>query len=310
MKAAVCTRYGPPEFRLVDVKMPTPRAGDVRIRVRATAVTASESLVRGLLFPRRYRLIVRLLFGWRAPRRPLGMVLAGEIESVGRDVTGFKAGDKVFGMSQRRFGANAQYVCWPSKLLEPAPVNLTLEEAAAIPYGGLLAQFFIRKAGIEAGQHVLVYGASGAIGTAAVQLLRHRGVKVTGVCSATNQQLVASLGADDVIDYTREDFTQRPTRYDVIFDAVGRRKSARALVDASRVLTPNGKIVSVDDAFPRPAPGDLAVLRELAESGVLRPVIDRTYTLAEMAEAHRYVDGGHKKGNVIVTVDHPSAGRE
>ncbi|MFL6246255.1 MAG: NAD(P)-dependent alcohol dehydrogenase [Thermoanaerobaculia bacterium] len=307
MKAVICTRYGAPEaLRLAEVETPSPRPGQVRIRIRATAVTASDSLVRGLKVPARYRLLIRLLFGWKAPRRPiLGMVLAGEIDALGRNVSAFKVGDQVFGLTQRLFGTNAQYICWPENgVLTMRPANLTFEEAAALPYGGLIALFFMRKAEIKAGQDVLVYGASGAIGTAAVQLIGERGARVTGVCSTANVPLVESLGASTVIDYTHEDFTRRPERYDVIFDAVGRRKSAQALVDAKRALRPGGRIISVDDAFPRLSRADLIVLKELAESGALKPVIDRTYPLQEMAEAHRYVDGGHKKGNVIVTVDH------
>ena len=235
------------------------------------------------------------------------MLLAGEINALGRDVTAFRVGDPVFGLTQRVFGAYAQYVCWPaSGLLTARPANLTFQEAAALPYGGLLALYFVRRAAIKAGQQVLVYGASGAIGTAAVQLIRQLGAPVTGVCSTANLQLVETLGASAVIDYTREDFTRRPERYDVIFDAVGRRKSARALVDAQRALAPGGKVISVDDAFPRPVPADLVVIKELAESGALKPVIDRTYPLEEMVEAHRYVDGGHKRGNVIITVAHDS----
>lgn len=307
MKAIVCTRYGPPEFlQLREMATPTPGRNAVRIKIRATAVTASDSLVRGLRFPARYRLLVRLLFGFKAPRRPiLGMVLAGEVDALGRNVTTFNVGDPVFGMSQRVFGANAQFVCWPAAgLLAPRPANLTVEEAVALPYGGLLAIYFVRKAGIQAGQRVLVYGASGAIGTAAVQLIRHLGAEVTGVCSTANLGLVASLGAGAVVDYTREDFTRRPERYDVVLDAVGRRKSARALVDAERALAPGGRVTSVDDSFPRPTRADLLELKALAESGAVRPVIDRTYPLEEMAEAHRYVDGGHKKGNVVITVAH------
>ena len=308
MKAIVCTRYGPPEvLQLKEVKKPIPRKNEVRIRIFATSVTASDCLIRGLRFGPRARLLIRLLFGVKAPRQPiLGMVLAGEIDSVGRDVSAFKPGDPVFGISERRYGTYAQFVCWPSSgLLAVPPTNLTFEEAAALPYGGLLALYFIRKAEIKAGQKVLVYGASGAIGTAAVQLIRHLGANVTGVCSTANLKLVESLGADAVIDYTREDFTSRPERYDVIFDAVGRRKSRSALMDAQRALMPNGKVISVDDESPKTAPADLVFLKEMAESGALKPVIDRTYPLEEMAEAHRYVDGGHKKGNVVITVEHP-----
>jgi len=305
VKAIVCTRYGPPEvLQLKEVKKPTPTRNEVRIKIFATSVTASDCLVRGLKFRFRNRLLLRLLFGFKAPRRPiLGMVLAGEIDSLGRDVSAFKVGDPVFGIGGRVFGAYAQYVCWSANgMLATRPANLTFEEAAALPYGGLLALYFIRIADIKAGQRVLVYGASGAIGTAAVQLIRHLGAQVTGVCSTANLKLVESLGASAVIDYTREDFTRRPERYDVILDAVGRRKSARALVDAQRALTLGGKVTSVDDSSPKPVPADLIELKELAESGVLQPVIDRIYPLEEMVEAHRYVDGGHKKGNVVITV--------
>lgn len=307
MKAIVCTRYGPPEvLQLQEVENPTPTRSQVRIKIFATAVTASDVLGRGLNVPFRYRLLMQLLFGFKAPRQPiLGMVLAGTIDAVGRNVSAFRVGDAVFGMSQRVFGTYAQYICWPANgMLATRPANLTFEEAAALPYGGLLALYFVRRADIKAGQRVLVYGASGAIGTAAVQLIRHLGAQVTGVCSTANLKLVETLGAGAVIDYTREEFTRRPERYDVIFDAVGRRKSARALMDAQRALTPGGKVTSVDDSFPRPVPADLVLLKELAESGALKPVIDRTYPLEEMVEAHRYVDRGHKKGNVVITVEH------
>jgi NADPH:quinone reductase-like Zn-dependent oxidoreductase len=308
VKAIICTRYGPPEvLQLAEVKKPEPKSGQVRIRIRATAVTASDGIARALRVPFRYRVVAKLLLGIKAPRRPIfGMVLAGEVDALGKGVTTFNVGDSVFGFRAFGGGAYAQYVCWPAKgVLTTSPANLNAQQAAALPYGGLLALFFMRKAGIKAGQRVLVYGASGAIGTAAVQLIRQLGATVTGVCSTANLELVASLGASDVIDYTREDFTQRSERYDVIFDAVGRRKSTSALADAQRALTPGGKIFSVDDVFPRPTRADLIALKELAESGDLKAVIDRTYPLEEMAEAHRYVDAGHKKGNVVITVDHP-----
>jgi len=233
----------------------------------------------------------------------MGMIAAGEIESVGHDVTSFKPGDQVFGMDGFRAGTYAEKVCWPaSSALVIRPANLTYEESAALPYGGLIASFFMRRLKIQRGQRVLVYGASGAIGTSAVQLARHLGADVTGVCSTPNLELVQSLGATSVIDYTREDFTQSGTRYDVIFDAVGKRKSANAMLNAGAALAPGGASMSVDDAFPRTKNSDLLVLTELAESGVLRPVIDRRFTLDEIVEAHRYVDLGHKKGNVIVTI--------
>lgn len=305
MRAVICTRYGPPEvLQLADVERPTPRRNQVRIRIVATSVTASDCIVRGFRVPRRYRLLFRLFAGWNAPRRSiLGMVLAGDVESVGRNVTSFKEGDQVFGMSGFRVGAYAEEVCWPaSTLLARRPANLTYEESAALPYGGLLAMHCLRKAKIQPGQRVLVYGASGAIGTAAVQLARHFGAVVTGVCSGANLELVASLGAATVLDYTREDFVNRAERYDLIFDAVGKRKSAEAMRNAGRALTAGGQCISIDDDFPKMTRQDLNLLKQLAESGALKPVIDRCYRLDEIVDAHRYVELGHKKGNVIVRV--------
>lgn len=310
MKAVICTGWGPPELlRVAEVDRPAPRRGEVCIRIVTTAVTASDCLARGLKFPRRYRIIGRLVLGIRAPRRPIfGMVLAGVVDSVGRNVTSFQPGDEVFGLSQWKAGCYAEYVCWSAGgLLARRPVNLSYEEAVALPYGGLLALHMLRKAPIQAGQRVLVYGASGAIGTAVVQLARHLGARVTGVCSTRNLALVGSLGAEAVVDYTREDFTSRGEHYDFIFDAVGRRKSAKALLNAGNALAPEGKSISIDDDFPRLRLEDLLQLKRLAESGELKPVIDRTYRLEEMVDAHRYVEEGHKRGNVVVTVGRSSA---
>ncbi len=305
MKAVVCTGYGPPEVLQVrNVPDPRPRKNEVCIRLNATAVTASDCIVRGLKLRGRYRLVMRVAFGWRAPRRGIiGMIASGRIESVGRDVESFKEGDEEFGLDGFRAGTYAEKVCWPaSTQLALKPANLNFEEAAALPYGGLLASFFLRKLKVAAGRRVLIYGASGSIGTSAVQLARHLGAEVTGVCSTANLELVRSLGAASVIDYTKEDFTQRGDRYDVIFDAVGKRKSARAMANSAAALAPGGVAMSVDDSFPRSTTSDLLALKQLAESGELRPVIDRVYSLDEMVEAHRYVDLGHKKGNVVVTL--------
>jgi alcohol dehydrogenase len=307
MKAAILTGWGPPEvLHVTQVERPTPRKGEVRIRIVATAVTASDCMARGLKFPRRYRVLARLLLGYSAPRRPIfGMVLAGEIESVGRNVTTFQPGDQVFGLSQWKAGCYAEYVCWSAGgMLALRPANLNYEEAAALPYGGMLALHLLRRAPIQPGQRVLVYGASGAIGTATVQLAKHLGARVTGVCSTKNLALVESLGADLVVDYTREDFTSRDERYDFILDAVGKRKSAKAMLCAGNALAPGGKSISIDDKGTWLRASDLLLLKRLAESGELKPVIDRSYPLEEIVEAHRYVDAGHKRGNVIVTVGH------
>ncbi len=305
MRAVICTRYGPPEvLRLEELETPTPQRNELRIRIFATAVTSSDCYVRGLDLSFAYRIMARLALGWTAPRRNvLGMVLSGEVDAVGPDVRSFTTGDKVFGFNRHRFGTYAEYVCWPEDgLLTTRPANLTDEEAASIPYGGLLALHFLRRANVQAGQQVLVYGASGAVGTSAVQLARHFGAEVTGVCSTANLGLVRSLGAATVVDYTREDFTARGQRYDLIFDAVGKRKSAAGLRHCDRALAAGGKRVSVDDGTPKLLAEDLVLLGELAGMGEIRPVIDRCYPLKELADAHRYVDEGHKRGNVVIAV--------
>jgi NADPH:quinone reductase-like Zn-dependent oxidoreductase len=305
MRAVICTRYGPPEvLRLEERETPTPQRNELRIRIFATAVTSSDCYVRGLDLSFAYRMMARLALGWTAPRRDvLGMVLSGEVDAVGPDVGSFAVGDRVFGFNRRLFGTYADYVCWPEDgLLATPPANLTNEEAVSIPYGGLLALSCLRRADVGAGRQVLVYGASGAVGASAVQLARHFGAEVTGVCSTANLALVQSLGAATVVDYTREDFTAREQRYDLILDAVGKRKSAAGLRHADRVLASGGKRLSVDDGRPKLLAEDLALLGELAAKGEIRPVIDRCYALEELAEAHRYVDGGHKRGNVVIAV--------
>jgi len=305
MQAVVCTRYGPPEvLRIEEIATPAPKKTEVRIRILATAVTSSDCYVRGLRLSPAYRMMARLALGWNAPRQPvLGMVLSGEVDSVGPDVRSFEVGDRVFGFDRHLFGTYAQYVCWSEDgLLATRPAILTDEESAAIPYGGLLALHFLRKTGVRAGHSVLVFGASGAVGTSAVQLARHLGAEVTGVCSTANVELVASLGATTMIDYTSEDFTDKTARYDLIFDAVGKRKSTAALRRCRQVLAPGGACVSVDDGTPKLRREDLVLLGELATKGEIRPVIDRTYALDDIVDAHRYVDMGHKRGNVIISV--------
>lgn len=308
MRAIVCTRYGPPEVLVLrDIPTPSPKPREVRIRVHATAVSSSDTYIRGLALPLVMRVMGRLVLGIRAPRRPiLGMVLAGEVDAVGVGVDAFKPGDEVFGMDIHRFGTYAEEVCWPqSALLALRPRNLSYVEAAAIPYGGLLALHFLTKAGAAAGKRVLVYGASGGVGTSAVQIARHLGAEVSGVCSTANIDLVRSLGAGAVIDYTHRDFTRTGDRYDIVLDAVGRRKSRAAFTNVAAALAPNGIAISVDDGAPKLTARNLTRLRQLAETGELRPVIDRSYPLEQIADAHRYVDLGHKKGNVVISVITP-----
>jgi NADPH:quinone reductase-like Zn-dependent oxidoreductase len=309
MKAIVCTKYGPPEvLQLKEVEKPPPRKNEVCIKIFATAVTASDCIIRGFkVSPRRW-ILGRLALGWTKPRKPiLGLVLAGEIETAGKEVKRFQTGDRVYAFTKFRFGAYAEYTCLPEdSVMAVMPSHLTYEEAAAIPFGGLLALHFLRKGTIRSGQKVLIYGASGAVGTSAVQLARYFGAEVTGVCSTSNVALVKSLGANTVIDYTQEDTTNRGELYDLIFDAVGKRKSSPLKLQCTKALTPNGKYLSVDDGSPKLQREDLLFLTELVEAGKIKPVIDRCYPLEQIVEAHSYVDQGHKKGNVVITVEHNS----
>ena len=307
MKAAVCTRYGPPEvLQLQDVRDPVPGAKDVLIRIRATTVTPSDCYIRSMIpsAPLAMQLMARVAIGFTRPRRPiLGAVLAGEIEAIGRKVSRFQVGDRVWAFTALRMSCYAQRICLPATLkrLTPAPSNLSDDEAAALPGGGLMALYFLSQANIQSGQQVLVYGASGANGTCAVQLAKHLGAEVTAVCSTANVELLRSLGADTVLDYTKEQASAL-RRYDVVFDAVGRRKTSPMKVASRNALTPAGKFISVDDGLPRFRRDDLIRLRELAEAGKLKPVIDRRYPLERIVEAHRYVEQGHKKGNVVITI--------
>src|SRR5215831_2442613 len=280
MRAAVCTRYGPPEvLQIQEVADPRPGAKDVLIRIRATVVTPSDCYIRSAIPTARLsrRLMARLFMGFTKPRRSiLGAVLAGEIEAIGRAVTQFRVGDRVWAFTVMRMSCYAQRTCVPArlKLLTLSPSNLSHDEAAAIPGGGLMASFFLGKASVARGQHVLVYGASGASGAAAVQIAKSLGAEVTGVCSTANVELVRSLGADTVLDYTTAPLPALG-RYDVVFDAVGRRKTSPLKVAAMTALTAAGRFTSVDDRLPWFRREDLIRLKELAEAGKLRAVIDR-----------------------------------
>ena len=304
MKAIVCTKYGPPEvLQLKELDKPEPRHDQVRIRVRATAVTSSDCIVRGFKLPIALWLPARLVLGIRRPRKILGMVLAGDIDAIGSDVRSFKEGDHVFGFDPFAFGAYAEYKCMPARgALAPMPSNLTYDEGAAIPYGGMLALHFLRKGVIRIGQKVLIYGASGAVGTSAVQLAKHIGAEVYGVCSSNNFGLASSLGADAVIDYRKEDFTKKRHAYDLVFIVVGNRLHPPSREECKRTVAEDGAYVTVDRGRPKIPVENLLLLKQLAETGKLKPVIDRSYPLEQIAEAHRYVDMGHKKGNVVITV--------
>lgn len=287
-----------------EIPKPKPRRNEVLIRVRAAALTTSDTRIRGLQYPRRLRVLLRVVVGLRAPRNATGLVLSGDVESVGTDVTRFKPGDEVFGFDNGfKFGAHAEYACWPADdLLARKPASLSHEEAAAIPYGGLMATFFLRRAAVKRGQRVAVFGASGANGTSMVQLATYAGATVTAICSGRNCELVRSLGATECIDYTVEDFTISDVAYDAVLDAVGGLKNPPSRDRVVTVLSPGGVYVSVDETMPRFTQTDLDDLAGLAAGGSLKPVIDRTYPLDRIAEAHAYVDEGHKRGNVILVV--------
>jgi NADPH:quinone reductase-like Zn-dependent oxidoreductase len=328
MKAIVYTEYGPADvLHLQEVEKPAPKDHEVLIKVHAATVTTGDCNVRGFTFvPPGFGPLPRLMFGLKKPKIAiLGTELAGEVEAIGEAVTLFKKGDQVFGIGSDRFGAYAEYACRPEKgALAIKPANLTYEEAAALPFGAGTALYFLRDmAKIKRGQKVLVNGASGGVGVYAVQLARHYGAEVTGVCSTANVELVKSLGADKVIDYTREDFTQNGETYDVIVDIVVGKTSfsryknslkpkglylavAGGLQEGVQMLwtsiTGGKKVIFVSSTERKE---DLVFLKDLVEAGKLKPVIDRRYPLEQTAEAHRYVDTGHKKGSVVITVASP-----
>jgi len=306
MQAIVCRQYGPPEvLQLREVEKPKPGANEICIQIFATAVTASDCMIRGFHVSRKYRLPMRIAIGFQKPRKAiLGMVFAGIVDSAGKDVKTFKTGDAVFGFDRFGFGTYSEYKCISvSGLVVKKAEHISYEEAAAIPYGGLLALYFLKKGDIQKGQRVLIYGASGAVGTAAAQLAKYFGAEVTGVCSSANIELVKSLGAVRVIDYTKEDFTRESTRYDLIFNAVGKNKAA---LDCNESLTQRGKHITVDDGTPVFHIEDLVFLNELAGKGEMKPIIDRCYPLEQIVEAHRYVEKGHKRGNVIININNTS----
>jgi NADPH:quinone reductase-like Zn-dependent oxidoreductase len=325
MRAVVCTAYGPPDvLELGDVRKPVPKANEVLVRIRATTVSTADCELRRFDFAPWIWLPMRLAFGIRRPRQPvLGQELAGDVESVGKDVTSLRRGDRVFAATGIGLGAYAEYICLRENpqtgAIASMPANLSYQEAAAVPYGGGEALGFLRKADVRSGQRVLVNGAGGSFGTYAVQLAKILGAHVTAVDSAPKLEMLRTIGADRVIDYAQEDFTDSPETYDVIFDVVRGTPSARMV----RSLTENGWLLMANPGFLQivrarwAARGskkrvsfagssgtreDLAYLRDLLESGKLRPVVDRRFPLEQMVEAHRYAESGQKLGNIVVTV--------
>jgi NADPH:quinone reductase-like Zn-dependent oxidoreductase len=324
MRAAVYERYGPPEVvELKEVAKPTPKDNEVLIRTHAATITSGDWRARSLNMPVGFGLVARLAFGVSRPRQPiLGSELAGDIESIGKDVTKFKVGDQVFAFSGARMGCHAEFKCMPEDgAVALKPTTLSYDEAAAISFGGTTALKFFRRANLQSGEKALVNGASGGVGTAAVQLAKHFGADVTAVCSTANVELMRSLGANQTIDYTKEDFTRNGETYDVILDAVGTAPFSRSkgsLTERGRLLVvlgglpdlllaPWASMTSSKRVIAGPAVAraeDLRFLAELAEAGEFTPVIDRRYPFEQITEAHRYVDTGRKKGNVIITLEH------
>ena len=324
MKAIVHTKYGPPdELQVMEVEKPVPADNEVLIKIHATTVTTTDCNARNFTFvPESFMFFARLMFGFKKPRiKILGIDLAGEIEAIGKNVKLFKPGDHVFGSPGTKFGGHAEYCCVPENgALAIKPANLSWEEAAAISLAGNTALFFIRDlAKIQPGQTILIHGASGAIGTYAVQLAKYYGAVVTGVCSATNAEMVKSLGANKVIDYAKEDFTKSDERYDFVFDVVGKTTFSQCkgilkpkgiylenmmeIKDFLKVLwtsITSGKKIKGGVSSERAE--NLNFFNELIESGKLKPIIDRSYPLERTAEAFRYVEQGHKKGNVIISI--------
>lgn len=302
MKAMVCTKYGKPDvLQLQEVEKPIPKENEILIKINATTVTSGDCRVRSFNSPLLLWLPMRIVLGLRKPRKSiLGVELAGEVEEVGKNVTRFKKGDQLFAMTGMKFGGYAEYICLPEKgTIAVKPENVTHEEAASISFGGTTALHFFRKGNIQAGQKVIIYGASGAVGTAAVQLASYYGAEVTGVCSAKNSELVKSLGADRVIDYQHENFIEKEDRYDLIFDAVGKITKNQC----KEALALNGRFVSVEgQGIAKVQTKDLLLLKKLMEEGQIKSVIDRCYSLEQIPEAHEYVETGRKIGNVAVVL--------
>jgi len=302
MKAIVATQYGGPEvLQLKEIDKPTPKDNEVLIKVHATTVTAADFRMRSFTVPAAVWIPARLALGITKPRQPIyGSELAGVVEAVGKDVTRFKVGDQVFASTlTENFGGYAEYKCLPEKaMMVIKPNNVTYAEAAAMPIGATTALRLLRKGNIQRGQKVLIYGASGSVGTYAIQLAKYFGAEVTGVCSTSNLEMVKSLGADHVIDYTKEDFSVTEERYDVIYDTVAKFPKSQY----SKVLAPNGTFVSMAKLDTKENMDNLIFIKGLIEKGEIKAVIDRCYPLENMVEAHRYMDTGRKKGNIVVTV--------
>lgn len=307
MRAAICTGYGPPEvLQLEVVARPRPRADELLVRIHASTVNSSDWFIRSGIpnSPAMTRMMMKLMIGVRRPRRKiLGLIVAGEVVETGAQVKRFQVGDRIWAFTKFHLGGYAEYTCVSeSSSVGLAPKGLSYDEFAAIPYGGLLALHYLRKGGVKSGMQVLLYGASSAAGTSAVQLAKSFGAEVTAVCGPDGARLVRSLGADHVLDYTVESTPPEGARYDLVLDTVGKRKTSALRTACEHALKPGGRVLSVDDGTPAFSAAELDELKDFAERGVLKPVIDRRYPLEQLVAAHRYVEGEHKKGSVVVSI--------
>ncbi|MGI6342468.1 MAG: NAD(P)-dependent alcohol dehydrogenase [Bacteroidales bacterium] len=304
MKAVICTKYGKPEvLEIVEVAKPKPKDDEVLVKIITTTVHVGDTRIR-----KADPFLVRLVFGLFKPKKNLilGMEISGEIEAIGKNVTSFNVGDKVFAYTGLKFGGYAEYICLPEKsksftkngLLAFKPENLSFVEAATVPAGGITALKNLQKANISKGQKILINGASGSLGTFAIQLAKNYDAEVAAVCSEKNIELVKSIGADKLIDYTKDDFTKSNEKYDIVYDAVMKSTKAKC----KSILKENGVFLN-NSQLPKTEEKDLLFLRDLIESGKMKPVIDRVYSMEQIVEAHEYVDRGHKKGNVVIKID-------
>ena len=314
MKAVICIKYGEPEvLKIAEVEKPTPKDNEVCIKIYAAGVTNSDIFMRGAAskLSLRTKIMMRFMVGFTKPRKPiLGFVLAGKVESVGKNIKRFKPGDSIYGTGVLRLGAYAEYVCLKETYsmlggcISLKPNNINYEEATMAVYGGMLAlKCLFKNINIQKGDRVLIYGASGTSGTLAIQIAKHLGAEVTGVCSASNLEIVKSLGADHTIDYTKQDSLPEGIKYDYVLDAVGNAKTSKLKDACKNALSPNGKYLSVDIGMPLPDADFFSKMKEYIELGYIKPVLDKCYPMDEIVEAHRYVEKGHKKGGVAITIN-------
>ena len=306
MKAVVYKKYGPPYvLEVTEIEKPKPRDNEMLVKIHSSTVTSGDVRLRSSDFPPLFWLPARLIFGLFNPKKKiLGHELAGTIEAIGKNITKFKVGDSVFGTTTMlKTGSYAQYIClpqeWNNGVVALKPENLSFKEAAALPVGAMTAMFLLEKANLKNGLKVLIYGASGSVGSYAVQFAKLNGATVTGVCSSSNVEMVKSLGAEKVIDYKKQDFSEASEKYDIVFDAVGKTTKAKA----KKVLNAEGKFVTIK-MLTKEKTENLERIKELAEQGKLKPFIDKTFALDEIVSAHEYVDSGRKRGNVVIEIVH------